>query len=405
MEEVIQQGTGVLSKQMTHGDLTNKVNSRLTYLSHSTKAVLKANYQEATIAGPTPATPIEPEVEFSAIDGVRLLPSDNPEEKTFTIQIGRPTSDNIVGPKLINKSDSLSAKDMEEPLWDEDVILYDENGVQVKVHGTIDLEILLDVGVSYGIISGLEDFRFVPTVKTTENLELTITGEAEGVWEKPVASIPFGDICFFVGPVPVWISFQLDVSVGGDIHVTAEATTGASLEQTITAGVHYKKSTGFDSVKNLRKSWTFDEPNLEAELMAKAFVKPTGKVLFYSATGPAVFVEPYLELRGQLASEDTLVNSCLGGINFSSRFGLKSDFYWDFPGDTKLGKFLNLDDLEKSSTFNIIEKEWTISRWNYGGECGLKAPSLEVVGPHLCETLTHGSGEVISQDYILRNEK
>ena len=308
LEEVIQQGTGVLTKQMTHGDLVNNVNSGQEYLSHSTKAMLTTNY-EAAIAGPTPATPIEPDVEFSAIDGVRLLPSDNPEEKTFTIQIGRLTSDVVAGPKFMNKSSQLNAMNTEDHLW-EDVVIWDnENGVQVKVNGTIDLEILLDVGVSYGIISGLEDFRFVPTVKATENITLTITGKFEdNLDDVEIAPIRFGHLSFFIGPVPVWITFQLDVSVGGNIKVTAEATTGVDLEQTITAGVHYQKSTGgFHPVKNFRKSWTFDEPNIEAELYAKTFVKSTGKVLFYSKTGPSVFIEPYLELKGQLADNDTLL--------------------------------------------------------------------------------------------------
>lgn len=64
LEDVIAQGTAAFSKQMTQSDLDAGVDKR-----------------SARSAGPAAAG-------FEGIDGVRLLPSDDPDSEVFTLQIG-----------------------------------------------------------------------------------------------------------------------------------------------------------------------------------------------------------------------------------------------------------------------------------------------------------------------------
>lgn len=264
------------------------------------------------------------------------------------------------------------------------MVLYDENGIQVKVNGEVDLEILLDVGFSYGLFAGLEDFKFIPKVTSREYLEVSITGKISDVWDKEIASISFGKLSFFIGPVPVWLTFNLDISLGAEATVEASVTTDVEFNQMVKAGLSYNNDKGFEKVLDFSKSWVFNPPQLDASLTVKGYLKPAGSILIYSATGPKITIEPSLELRGDFLEEGKVVDSCTGGIHFSSWFILKSDFSWDFSGDTKIGQLLHLDELEEHSTFNIIEKEWPIYQWHWGGTCGQTKPHLRVIGDNIC---------------------
>jgi len=257
----------------------------------------------------------------------------------------------------------------------------------------------MDVGISFGLFTGLEDFRFIPTVEATENLVLTVTGEIDKKWEKVILPMTFGSLYFAIGLIPVWITLKLDISVGAVLDVEFSLTTGIEMQQSLTAGVSYQKGSGFDWPSEFTQSYEFHKPDLETEIEAKVFIKPTGKLLIYGLTGPAVEIEAYLRLAGSL--DDTLMDECEGGIDFASWFGLVSRLKWDFPEDNAIGRFLHLDELEEASTHNICENEWLILSWNYEGECEMP-PYLDVVGPHIIDTVQLGSDDITAQ-YVLTN--
>lgn len=399
LEDVIQQGTGTMTKWLTHGDLADS----FSYTSEDAVAssVERDDPKEISSIPATPATSTiasilatlpEPGVSFSAIEGVRLLPSAHPDDRVFTIQIGNPSGAALQGPTELRPSD--------DRVWEDKVTLYDKGGVKVEASGYVDLEILIDAGVSFGW-TGLESFKLIPTVKSTQHIQVTVTGEVD-CEPAPISlgAIPFGSLMFLVGLVPVWVDFVVEVSVGGEIHVKAQITTGATFRQSLTAGVNYNNVSGFDWPHSFTKSWEFAKPHLEAELEAIVYVKATPKISIYSLTGPAVDIKPYLRLSGEL--DDTLMDLCESEVSFSAWFGLESNLFWDFPDDNPLGDFLHLDELEEASTVSIVHKEWNLARWDYGGECELP-PYLEVVGPHLSETVGYESGEVITQHYVLTN--
>lgn len=56
--------------------------------------------------------------------------------------------------------------------------------------------------------------------------------------------------------------------------------------------------------------------------------------------------------------------SCYNSFGMNFLAGLKSEFEWDMSGETKLGKFLNLDKLESKTTFTLMSKEWILKTWH-----------------------------------------
>jgi len=96
--------------------------------------------------------------------------------------------------------------------------------------------------------------------------------------------------------------------------------------------------------------------------------------------------------------------NCSNGIDFAFWFGIDSSFQWDLSSDTKIGKFLNVKELEKP--FELFKYSWLIDEWNYGGNCNdvLHPPFLKVDGWAVNDTVTVQSGEVVSQTYVITNK-
>jgi len=351
LEDLVEQGTGSFSRLMTHGDLVPETKRK----------------------------------KFQRIKGVRLLSSDDHNDTQFTIQLG-------------SKS---STRDSE--YWKDSVILYDKHGVQLKIAGEINMKIKVNTHVSFGLLAGLEGFKFETVVQAHEQLDLIVIGELKGNWKQHITSIPFGNLKFFIGPVPVYLIFNLDISVGVDAELTSSLSTSINFEQHIAAGVNYNKDYGFQPIKVFNKSCHFNPPDLNVEASIFAYLRPDVKVLLYGVTGPKVSSEPGLKVISKPLKPDEVINNCKGGIDFTSWFSMQSHFAWNFSGNSKIGKLLYLDELEEMATFPIYEKEIPISNWNVGGVCGLKPAELKLTGSNINHTQTQGSEEVITRQFIIQN--
>ena len=139
LEDIIKQGTGNFSRIMTHGDLSP---------DNSRKKV-------------------------QGIKGVRLVPSDDLNDTQFTIQLGK------------------KSKTRDSEHWEETVVLYDNNGVKVELAGEINLEIQVNTQISFGLLSGLEGFKFETMVQADEQLEFIASGELEEMTSFPIVENEF----------------------------------------------------------------------------------------------------------------------------------------------------------------------------------------------------------------------
>ncbi len=365
LEDIIAQGTGTLTRKMTHGDLAAEMNS----------GARSARGTEG----------------FEGIEGVRMLSSDNPDDDVFSIQIGNPESGRT------ERSDTSQN-------WDDDVsfVLNDGNSeVEVRIRGQLDLEVFVNTAVSFSV-KGLEEFRLVPEIRSKEKLEVTVSGELNKEWEKKLGEMSFGKIGFSIGLVPVWVSFQLKISVCGEAKISVAVTSGVEAEAAIQAGFSYHRENGISPVTGFSNSWKFIKPDIQNDMTLRAFLKPELGVLLYSVTGPYISFEPGLELRAKLLGADEVENNCRGGVDISAFFSLESNWEWSFSEDTKIGKLLHLESIENSEP--LFKKEWPIDRWNYPGtQCGLKPARLDVTGENIFGAISYGTGNTLTKQFVLKN--
>jgi len=370
LADVIQQGTGTFSRKITHGDLTQSGIKR-----RSGKYLIQT------------------------IDGVRILPSDDPEDTVFTVQFGQPSKE---------RAFNCDAGDL-SCHWDETVTIYETDNVKLDLAGSMDLEVDVDAGVSFGLVSGLEDFNFNVAVDTTETLDIIASGAFE--WSEEISLFKddppeLGQVTFFVGPVPVTIVFTLDIFLGASVDVSASVSTGVELNQRVSAGLVYSDGV-FRPERQFNKSFKYNPPTIEENhLDVSGWIRPEAKALFWNVTGPAVSVKPSLNFNARALNTEEIGNyNCKGGIDYMASLQLEGELRWDFAGeDNKLGKFLNLDDLEDAATFSIFKKplSWDIAKGNFLGYC-LTPSKLEVAGDGIWGTYYEGSGVPISRQYTLSN--
>ncbi len=370
LADIIQQGTGTFSRKITHGDLADSGVKRRSGV-----------------------------YDIQTIDGVTILPSDDPEDTVFTIQFGQPAKARTL---------DCDPEDM-SCHWDKTVVIYETENVKLEVAGSVDLEVDVDAGVSFSLISGLEAFNFNVGVGTDEKLDIIATGAFS--WDGEVSvldnkPLPLGSAKFFVGPVPVVINFELDIFLGAGVDVSASVTTGIELSQQLDAGLVYSKGR-FRPEGRFEKSFKYNPPSiLENHLDINGWIRPEAKGMFYGLTGPAVSVKPSLNFNARVLNTDEIGNyQCRGGIDYSTALRLEAELRWDFAGDdNKLGEFLNLDKLEDAARFDIFDPplEWPVAQGNINGYC-LIPSRLSVNGDNFVKTWYYGSGEPVSFQYVLMN--
>ena len=403
LDEVIKQGTGVFSKVMTNEDIASSsdVQARASQLSG-----LVARSTNQTLDSPIDPI-IKQSASISEIEGVELIPSEDPRDSMFTIKIGDsdPYQDNDLARRVTG---SLS----------KEVVLYEKDGIDIlKAKGEVELSLELDFGASYGIFSGLEHFKLIPKVTLKESLEVFIEDEVklqdkdyEGVL---IATIPFQKMVFAIGPVPVYITSQVDVYIGLDGEVSGKVSSGIEFEQEVRAGVVYNKNAGVNFIGEFNPSWDFVEPKLEVSLEAKAFLKPGPSIKLYGVTGPSLDLSGYLKLKTELVNIDGNIDiwkdkQCIGGIPTTAWFGVLGEIEWEVDlgsGDSVFGKFVTEHLGKLDASVELFEKEWLLKRWQIGGICdeSKTPPKLKLDGGHINETVSVFSGEIIKKDYSVIN--
>lgn len=142
---------------------------------------------------------------------------------------------------------------------------------------------------------------------------------------------------FMVGPVPVWISFGLDIMAAYSFNAQAEvvATWGTQAKQTVKIGGKYVTSNGtFSPIAEKEFSYEF-EPLIvvgEADVNARAEVFPRTSMMIYSAAGPYCDVAPYLsadfKAKAMVSSGGESDLKWTSSLNFGIDFraGLKPAF-------------------------------------------------------------------------------
>jgi hypothetical protein len=415
IDEIIKQGTLSFTKTFTNDDidpnLVVSTNQQIT--SKSLARNLLADDQV------TPASPaVSPKIPFSEIPGITLTKSDDPDDETFVIQFGgNAASDasNLADSKLIQKSSTLP--DGIGGSIKQEVVLYKKDGKDlVKASGEVKVTLKVDFGGSWGLFSGIEYLKVVPTITATEQLELFVGGEVDIPLKETqkIGTIVLKTIIAYIGPVPVYIKPLVEIYLGFDGKVTAKVSTGIELKQLIRAGGVFHSGTGINWIGEFSPSWNYEWPSVEGAVSVRGFVSPDFLIKLYGVTGPGVPVDGYLKLKAEVPGLDTNPdtwknNSCIGGIDGSAWVGIDAKLKWHLDGDTGfsiLDKFLEEKLSVDKVQVQLAKKEWFLAKFNLLGYCDQSKipPLMSIAGVGIYETFIQGTGDVITKQYVITND-
>ncbi|MCF8084643.1 MAG: SUMF1/EgtB/PvdO family nonheme iron enzyme [Deltaproteobacteria bacterium] len=349
LEDVIQQGSGTLKRILTHGDLETGTYNRRMYSASG------------------------------EILPVRLVPSQDPDDRIFRIQVG-----DVPDPE----------RELQKISGD---LVIEDGDAEIRLHGKVDVTIELDAGVDYGLLRGLEYFKFVPEVGVTPALDVTCTGKIEGEKKKLIYTIPFASIKFMAGPVPVWVSPAVDIWLGVEGSVEAPVSMGVSYTMTARGGVQYTVDENWQPIKGFDRTWDIEEePEFHDKGRIKGFVSAEPEMMVYSLTGPALAIQPYLE-GNVTAGFDPY---CAAALDWGLWGGITGKLQWKGNDSIPiLGKALGKLDL----SFEFYNWDRKI----LGGvlnACGAEPPALFLSGNDINVTVVSGAGGNLQTIYTLTNK-
>jgi hypothetical protein len=369
LDEVIDQGTGHLFKQMENSDLEGYV------------APAQAT-QSATVS---------PQA-FTGIEGVRLMPSADPADRTFTITLGEPPQA-TGGPGVTVNSLSNTTTGT--------VTLYDDGqGGTLEASGAITMDISLDTGFDYRLFGGLQSFKFITIVDAEESIDLTASTQLLSLnAKKKIGTLRFSPIVFAIGPVPVWVTPSVDIYLFANGKIGAQVTTGIAFSQSVEGGLLYNKDTGFSGHKDFATDFSPTLPTAKINASLKGGMEASAALKIYDATGPAIPLEAYLQVKG---SATTDVGGACNDVMVKFLAGAGARFKWDLNGTSKLGQLLHLDSLVNKTDMDIYAREWPISEWT------LICPSsqgshLQVEGKAITGSIVQGDATGLATTLAVRN--
>lgn len=377
LKDVIAQGSFSFSSPLTNGDLRG-------YLAPST-----AN-QVATMDHSA----------LKALEGVRLIPSDNPDDMTFHLQLGEPA---------VSSTQSGISTSLGVVLWE------DGQGGKLTVQGSVDFEISPELGISYGdsgLFPGVEDFHFVVSQKSKLNVKFSGEGELTlNEIKKKIATIPFGTYYVLVGGWPVWVVPEVSIYLGADAKAKLSLSAGVKAEMSQRNGVMFKKGvTGWKTINEPPSfSWDFVKPALTSEATLTGYVEASLQFVIYSVAGPLVGGQSYVQLQAieSILNEDIITGKgCQDGLEASLKFGINGFIKWELKNDVRefLDKWGFADNNRLLSfSFDLFKSEWLLKHWYLSGQCVDDPPFLKVSGDDMDILVDSTNRSIEQRDYLLTN--
>jgi len=382
LDEVIGQGSAHFKLQATHADFDANDQSPASL--------------QAPLSDPhhSPRRMSVSTQDIETAEGVRLLPSTDPSDTTFTFIIGEP-----------RLSEGLAAMPIGDGMGR--FVWKDPNtGVTATVSGSVDISIALELGVDIGW-GGLRTFKFVPVIEAVENLDVEFGGEWDWAQSEEIAIFPLGNITFFIGPVPVVVTPTLGVTLGIEADASGEISTGVELTQTASAGVFWDGD--FTPISSFEYGYNYQPPTVGIEAYVKPYITPAVGMILYGATGPFIDIKGYFNLRGELASGEGAFLpgteiKCYGGVNLTAKWGVEPAIGWDLSAASRFTNLIGADSVE-NPRYPVVNHEELIRSWNIGGDCADVPPYLHVAdGPSFINAqVDFGSSATINETITFTN--
>lgn len=389
LEEIIEQGTGILSKRFMHEDLLGGAEQSEPQIQ-SFRTL--SNVLMPELPATTPDSDLGDIVRFEGIDGVKLLPPERSNDDVFRIVIDSEQTNNVA-----LRSFALEESEGGTAEWEL------AGGSKVTAKGEVKLSFSLETGVSYNVF-GIQHLKFIPKFQAEESLEVSIGDEIKTDKLFPpirIGTIYFSPIVFMIGPVPVWVQVSVPINLEFSGKISAKAEVSTTLTQKVETGFVWHNDFGVNWLFNFDSSWQFLEPSVELSGEVKAFIEPAAAMKVYSAIGPESSLDGYLKLKGEVDAIKLISDGCTEGTTLSLFGGVESKLKWDTGVAGKFGKLIGFDDSKIEKTIYI--GEFLFKKWNVGGLCGHSTPFLEVDGLDVFEYISENNGGWKTYDYTLRN--
>ncbi|MBF0341773.1 MAG: hypothetical protein HQL95_12555 [Magnetococcales bacterium] len=391
LADVILQGSGGLKKKLTNADL-------------------------ATV-GTTGSTA---QAAFVGLPGIKLLPAEEYQSHRFRLRFG--------------SGEASSAKQARSGAAAQTFNKSVELAPGVTATGTVDLEISVDMDArfgSFGLLSGLEHFHFIPTVTPTGTLALNVEGESSAS-AGPVllGTLNFQPFMFAIGGVPVVVKPQLNLYLGAGVKVSETLNASVSMAMTAQVGLVYDRSSASAGQWSLVKDLVPQSPNYSLSPLTKsssisAYLKPEISAMVNGLVNLGIPVTGTMKLTSQQVTDvgQLVKDGCVGDLNYTLLWGLNGQFTYDVDMMKALKKFLDLGNLGNSTAswlvngraaaaipsvngaIEIYNNEWTLAQKTiHDPKCDKKNPPyLQVAGKDIVRTIQKGQGGVITETYTLTN--
>jgi hypothetical protein len=160
----------------------------------------------------------------------------------------------------------------------------------------------ISIKPSYTFSGEVDNFKLKKltfTSTTNETCTITLSSNASLVdYNKSIeiAKYNMPTLTILVGSFPIVITPVLTVNVGLSGNVSVGISTGIGQEATYTNGLSYDSGSGWSTIKDQTKSFTFTPPTVTAAATAKCYAGPKLELLLYGSAGPYASADGYLEL-------------------------------------------------------------------------------------------------------------
>jgi hypothetical protein len=142
----------------------------------------------------------------------------------------------------------------------------------------------------------LKSLTFTNTTKETCSISLSSSASLVDYSKTvEIARYNMPTVTVWVGYFPIVITPVLTVNVGLSGNVSVGISTGIEQEATFTNGLSYDSSSGWSTIKDQTKSFTFNPPTVTAAATAKCYAGPKIELLLYGCAGPYASADGYLE--------------------------------------------------------------------------------------------------------------
>ncbi|MBE7189426.1 hypothetical protein, partial [Jatrophihabitans endophyticus] len=184
-------------------------------------------------------------------------------------------------------------KDVDEPLAS------CSGSVEAKASGSISISPSFHLSASWSLLHGVTAASLTADITESSSLKASISasGSCKGdvdLFKKPVT---FATFVVDVGPIPIVLQPQLQITLSGEAKADAAITTSASQSLTVAAGLQYQRAGGVKPVESVTKKLGYQPPTLTSSGSIEVSVNPEINLLIDGVGGPEVGLTGGLDLE------------------------------------------------------------------------------------------------------------